>query len=46
MKKKASEDLIALRRLWDEHVHKAFPDGSSDPRLQEVALYADRKSVV
>ena len=31
---------MALRRLWEEHVHKAFPDGNSDPRLKEVALYA------
>jgi hypothetical protein len=40
LKKKASEDVMALRRLWEEHVHKAFPDGNSDPRLKEVALYA------
>ena len=38
--KKASEDVVALRRLWEEHVHRPFPDASGDPRLQEVALYS------
>jgi hypothetical protein len=38
--KKASEDLVQLRRLWDEHVHRPFPDSNSDPRMQEVALYS------
>ena len=38
--KKASEDVAQLRRLWEEHVHRPFPDASSDPRLQEVALYS------
>ena len=38
--KKASEDVVALRRLWEEHVHRPFPDGNSDPRMQEVALYS------
>jgi hypothetical protein len=39
--KKASEDVLRLRRLWEEHVHRPFPDaGGGDPRLQEVALYS------
>jgi hypothetical protein len=38
--KKASEDVVQLRRLWEEHVHRPFPDASSDPRLHEVALYS------
>ena len=38
--KKASEDVLQLRRLWEEHVHRPFPDASRDPRLQEVALYS------
>lgn len=29
-----------MRKLWDEHVHSTLPSGDSDPRLQEVALYA------
>lgn len=29
-----------MRKLWDEHVHSALPGGDTDPRLQEVALYA------
>jgi len=35
-----SEQVLRLRRLWDEHVHSASPVGGSDPRHQEVALYA------
>jgi len=35
-----SEDLRRLRRLWEEHIHSPFPAGGSDPRHQEVALYA------
>jgi hypothetical protein len=35
-----SQDVVRLRRLWDEHVHRPFPTGGDDPRLQEVALYA------
>ena len=38
--KKASEDVLQLRLLWEEHVHRPFPDASTDPRLQEVALYS------
>ncbi len=42
--KGASESVLRLRRLWDEHVHRPFPGEFSgtgtDPRLQEVALYA------
>jgi hypothetical protein len=29
-----------LRKLWNEHVHSPFPSTSSDPRVQEVALYS------
>jgi hypothetical protein len=35
----ASEELLRLRRLWDDHIHSAFPVGGTDPREQEVALY-------
>ena len=35
-----SDDLRRLRRLWDEHIHRPFPETSDDPRSQEVALYA------
>jgi hypothetical protein len=38
--KGASESVLRLRRLWNEHVHRPFPVTGSDPRLQEVALYA------
>jgi hypothetical protein len=36
----ASDTVLKLRRLWDEHVHRPFPGIGTDPRLQEVALYA------
>ena len=36
----ASEQVLRLRRLWDEHVHSASPVSGSDPLQQEVALYA------
>ena len=36
----APEQLLKLRRLWNEHVHSPSPVGGSDPREQEVALYA------
>ena len=35
-----SEDVVRLRRLWDEHVHLPFPATADDPSVQEVALYA------
>ncbi|HEY2597557.1 MAG TPA: hypothetical protein VGJ79_03670 [Candidatus Dormibacteraeota bacterium] len=36
-----SPDVVRLRRLWDEHIHKPFPAATaSDPRVQEVALYS------
>jgi hypothetical protein len=35
-----AEQVRRLRRLWREHVHAASPVGGSDPRHQEVALYA------
>ena len=35
-----SDNLLRLRRLWDEQVHRPFPGTGSDARLQEVALYA------
>jgi hypothetical protein len=38
--KGASESVLRLRRLWEEHVHRPFPGSGSDPRLQEVALYS------
>jgi hypothetical protein len=38
--KGASEQVVRLRRLWEEHVHRPFPGAGSDPRLQEVALYS------
>ena len=36
----ATEEVLRLRRLWDDHIHSPFPVGGSDPREQEVALYA------
>ena len=36
----ASEEVLKLRRLWNEHVHRPFPGTGNDPRLQEVALYS------
>ena len=36
----ASEQVLRLRRLWEEHVHRPFPGTGTDPRLQEVALYS------
>jgi hypothetical protein len=37
---RASEDGSRLRKLWDEHRARPFPAAdTSDPRLQEVALY-------
>ena len=38
--KGASGDLLRLRRLWNEHIHRPSPVGGADPREQEVALYA------
>jgi len=38
--KGASESVLRLRRLWDEHLHSPFPGTGTDARLQEVALYA------
>jgi hypothetical protein len=36
-----SPDVVRLRRLWDEHIHKPFPAATArDPRVQEVALYS------
>lgn len=40
LKKGASESLVRLRRLWEEHIHRPFPGVGDDPRLQEVALYS------
>jgi hypothetical protein len=40
LKTGASESVLRLRRLWEEHVHRPFPGTGSDPRLQEVALYS------
>jgi hypothetical protein len=38
--KPPQEDIVRLRRLWDEHIHRPFPTGGNDLRVQEVALYA------
>ena len=38
--KGASESILRVRRLWDEHLHRPFPGTGTDVRLQEVALYA------
>ena len=40
LKRGASPEVLRLRRLWDEHIHRPFPGTGSDPRLQEVALYS------
>ena len=40
LKSGASESVLRLRRLWDEHIHRPFPGAGDDPRLQEVALYS------
>jgi hypothetical protein len=40
LKRGASDELLRLRRLWEEHVHRPFPGTGTDPRLQEVALYS------
>ena len=35
-----SEGYVRLKRLWDAHRKDAFPSaGTTDPRLQEVAMY-------
>ena len=39
-KKGASDQVLRLRRLWEEHVHRPFPGTGTDSRLQEVALYS------
>ena len=36
----ATEQILRLRRLWDQHVHSPSPVGGSDHTEQEVALYA------
>jgi hypothetical protein len=36
----APEQVVRLRRLWDEHTHQPFPPTNADPRVQEVMLYA------
>lgn len=33
-------EVRRLRVLWNEHVHASSPVGGSDPRHQEVGLYA------
>jgi hypothetical protein len=40
LEKGTSEQIVRLRRLWNEHVHRPFPGTGDDPRLQEVALYS------
>jgi len=36
----ATEEVLRLRRLWDQHIHSTLPVAGSDPREQEVELYA------
>jgi hypothetical protein len=38
--KGASDEVLKLQRLWNEHVHSPSPVGGSDLRHQEVALYS------
>jgi hypothetical protein len=38
--KGATEEVLRLRRLWNEHIHSPSPVNGVDPREQEVALYA------
>ncbi|HEY1420512.1 MAG TPA: hypothetical protein VGG90_07360 [Candidatus Dormibacteraeota bacterium] len=38
--KGASDQVVRLRKLWDEHTHRPFPATTTDPRHQEVLLYA------
>jgi hypothetical protein len=40
LKSGASDEVLRLRRLWDEHTHSPFPGTGGDSRLQEVALYS------
>jgi hypothetical protein len=35
-----SEEVRRLRVLWDDHARRPFPAVGTDPRIQEVALYA------
>ena len=35
-----SEEVVRLRRLWNEHTHQPLPSADNEPRVQEVALYA------
>lgn len=35
-----SEDVVRLRRLWNEHAHLPLPSTNNEARVQEVALYA------
>jgi hypothetical protein len=38
--KGASDEVLKLQRLWNEHVHSPSPVVGSDLRHQEVALYS------
>ena len=40
MRATAKQEVIRLRRLWEEHTHRPFPATGDDPRVQEVALYS------
>lgn len=40
MRATAKQEVIRLRRLWEEHTHRPFPANGDDPRVQEVALYS------
>jgi hypothetical protein len=35
-----SDEVVRLRRLWNEHTHVPFPATGNEPSVQEVALYA------
>jgi hypothetical protein len=35
-----TDDVVRLRRLWEEHTHRPFPATGDSPHIQEVALYA------
>jgi hypothetical protein len=34
------EDVLRLRRLWNEHTHRPFPAKGGGAQEQEVALYS------
>ena len=38
--KGATDEVLRLRRLWNEHIHSPSPVDGMDSREQEIALYA------